>query len=72
MNNKFCVFVCLSVCLPDTPLTQVTLALHRYIIPLWNQDDPRIENLFFSFGSKTHCRMAIGLNIFYSEEKDWA
>ena len=36
-NEKFC------LCLSETTVTRATLALHRRIIPLWNQDDPRIE-----------------------------
>lgn len=36
-----------SVCLSETPLTRATLAIHRYIIPLWNQEDTGIENLPF-------------------------
>ena len=42
----------LSVCLSEAPLTRATLALPRNIIPFWNQDDSRIENLPFCFGAK--------------------
>ena len=40
-----------SVSLRTRPLTQVILALHRHMIPFWNQDDLRIDNL--SLGSGT-------------------
>ena len=37
--------------LPETPLTRLHL-LYIDIIPFWNQDDPRSENLTFSFCAK--------------------
>ena len=40
--------VCMPLCLPEIPLTRASFALHRHIIPIWNQD-PRNENLPFSF-----------------------
>ena len=45
VNGKFC-----RLSLSETSLTWDILPLHRHILPFWNQDDPRIEILLFSFG----------------------
>ena len=43
----------MSLRLSEHPVTQATLALHRYIcIPFWNQDDPNSDNLPFGCGPK--------------------
>ena len=34
----------------EIPLIWASLALHRHVKPLWNQDDPGIESLGFSLG----------------------
>ena len=48
LNNKWHI---LSVCLSVWNLSNWAAgALH--IIPFWNKDDPRIENLGFSFGAR--------------------
>ena len=36
----------------EDPVTWGTLDLHRHIIPFWNQDDQRRENLPYVFGPK--------------------
>ena len=40
----------ISVCVD--PVTRATLALHRHMVPFWNQDDPRIESLALVVGPK--------------------
>ena len=40
-NSKFNPSVCLSVCLPETPLPWATCALHQHTVPFRNQDEPR-------------------------------
>ena len=52
LNAWFCPIILINgkSCLFEALPTRATLALHTHIIAFWNQDDPRIENLSFSFG----------------------
>ena len=38
----------------EDPVTQATLGLHRHIIPFWNLDDPKNEDLSLGFGWEAH------------------
>ena len=56
----------LSVCVSETPLTEVTLALHSHILTLRNQGDRRIENHPFSVWKRCH-RRAIHVRVVKGE-----